>query len=223
MLPLIELRLSDLCTFGIDVWHGVVERPLTCTYTFNAEELKQAILSTNENVDRFLTKCIVDKLYTKPCRSKMIFYYSISQNTVSISFSSRKGSIRCDWLSKIPGYMEQGHLYLAQNGVPFIFWDGANAHRIYEQPMNYDPSELYCVDFGNIFGIAIDIVDKEMYSTIRSSPSTYYDYSLLPKETQEVLNISGKKYLLYHSLFSFVDDNQKDDEWSLDEWSDEIC
>jgi len=201
LLPLIKINLTECCQITEDIVILGKHNIAVQTYAFNFDEFLEGLKKNNENADVHLSKTILQGLMQKPLKSKILFFFSPNSQFNFISAALLKLQSNLHWLSNIYGYVESAQEYLKPNARPFMYWDGNNLHRIYDIT-NYDPSSNYINDFGSIYGLASSETEEEMYKHIKANTDNQsWDYSIVPKEHEEIVTIKEKKFVLLHNRY----------------------
>ncbi len=204
MLPILQLRIPELCRIETDLLRGGQKIIVGQTTCYHFDELTAAAASANENIDRFLTKAIVAGLAGKPVKSRLLFWYAPGNEHLFLSFTDKRLQVYFPWMHEIPGYFEQGREPLHDNAAPILYYDGKNTHRIYELPKDFEDEKLYLSDFCGLGGIYLGETDEEMYEYVNANPVEKYDYSIVPRESEEILTVKGKKHVLLHAFWQPV-------------------
>lgn len=190
MLSTLRINIGELCRTGYAlVGQTVIVGQTTC---YHFDELTAAAESANENTDRFFTKAIAAGMASKPVKSRLLFWYAPGEQHLFLSFTDKRLQVLCSWMHDIPGYFEQSQEPLHSNAVPIVYYDGMNICRIYELPKDFDSEKYYISDFCGMGGIYLEEADEEMYEYIKTNPVEKYDYSVVPRESEQILTVNGK-------------------------------
>lgn len=198
MLPLIKLDLTELCCLGNDEGRCVI---ISQNTYYVAVKVEAAAASQGNNIDRFFTKAILAGMAINRVKGPLVFWFAPLQGLFLLSFTDKRLKSKCWWRLDIPGYYEQGQAPLPQHAAPFIYYDGSNIYRIYPLPNDFETDKHYLSDFCGMGGLYVGETDEDMYEYVRTNPVEKYDYSIVPRENEEILTINGKKHVLLHAFW----------------------
>ncbi len=203
MLQLIEINYQKVCQIVQDYASPGYFRTVVQSFVCDFEELSKGISINRENEDRVFTKIILSGIVKKQPKSNILFFYTPFSKILKISVATRKLNTDFMWLREIPGYCEYGQDYLNEIAKPFLYWDGKNLIRIYHIP-DYNPDNHYINDFGSLYGLMSFETNEENYNDIKENrDKIHYDYSVVPKDPEEIITHKDKKYVLLHSRYIF--------------------
>lgn len=201
VLPLIEVQAQEVCEMGFCPTTGRTE-PIGDAFWFDWEAVAEAARSQGMNLDRFLTLRLASFFASKRLRSNVLICYAPYQNRFMLSVCSKRQTNFLKVLHSshgMPGYLEYGQDYVPPTAAPFLFYGGMQLYRVYhirERPS----SANYVCDFGNAFGLCVSESDPDGYERIRDEMGTYVDYSAVPIEPSEEIDLDGTSVTLQHAF-----------------------
>lgn len=206
MLPVMELRLLMDCKIRKDIFGSGEDNVLAYTYAYNFEKIRDAAQREGENLDTFLSRKILAGMRRHPVQDKLVFFFATSSEPeyVLISVSSYAMKAKCQWLLKLIDYCSFGEEFLRGNAQPFMHWDGQQLRRIYPLPPEYNPRAKYICDLGSYYGLTVGKVPAARYREIAKEKSENWDYSAIPGEEQECMEIDGKEMTLHHCFYTLL-------------------
>jgi len=206
MLPVMGLGLLMDCKISKDVFGSGEDNVRAYTYAYNFEKIREAAQQAGENLDTFLSRKILAGMNRHMVKDKLVFFYATSPEPeyVLISVSSYVMKAKCQWLLKVIDHCSFGEEYLRGNAQPFMHWDGEQLWRIYPLPPEYNPRTKYICDLGSYFGLTVGKVAAARYREIAKEKSENWDYSAIPEEEQEHMEIEGKEMTLRHSFYTLL-------------------
>ena len=146
---------------------------------------------------------IASFLVRKKLRSNVLIFYTPFSNHFILSVCSRRRVSLLDVLhatSGMPGYLEyNGRASVPPIASPFILYKGMQVYRVYSCE-NTDANVYYLCDFGNLFGMCVVKASHKDYLRIRDNPVKYVDYSPVPLEPSEAVEVNGVALELQHSF-----------------------
>jgi hypothetical protein len=202
LLPTLNLDLSKVCQSRADLFAGGKTSFIGRTRCYHLDQLRDAASKSNENVDRFITKHLAAGMATKPVKSELLFWFAPGNDLIWLTPCDKALRVGCWWMNEIPGYWESGTESVRDNAKPFSYWDGKNLSRIYSLPDRFHEGALYLNDLGTLFGLAVEECDEEMYCAVRDERMERWDYSVVPSESQEIVELEGKKLIVLHAFWT---------------------
>ncbi|HLF83828.1 MAG TPA: hypothetical protein VI837_06620 [Blastocatellia bacterium] len=195
MLPTLNLDLSKICQSRIDLFAGGKTSFIGRTRCYHLDQLRDAARQSNENLDRFITKHLAAGMGTKPVKSELLFWFAAGNDLIWLTPCDKALRVGCWWMNEIPGYWESGTEGVRDNAKPYAYWDGNNLYRIYALPESFHEDALYLNDLGTLFGLAVEECDEETHCSFRDEPMERWDYSVVPTESQEIVEVQASLLL----------------------------
>ena len=222
MLPLLELSLSALSQSALDFSRldGLGNRALTdaeveraCrTYTgqsfaFRDQDLQETADQTGQNLDQLLSRHFAFGFTSHPIKRKALLWFGRRFDCVIITVCDNRGQLDPQWMRAVPGFFESGSDYVSTRDRPYGYWDGHNFHRIYPDIQTSSPDRVLVSDFGNGFGWSVaesDTDDIETVAELLAANPDSWEYSIVPKDHEEIVTINDSRCLLLHSRYHEV-------------------
>ncbi len=206
MLPVMELGLWADCKVRKDVFGSGENNVLAYTYAYDFEKIRDAVLRAGENLDTFLSRRILAGMSQNPVKENLLFFYAVSPDPqyVLISVSSYSMKAKCQWLLKLIDYCAFGEEFLRGNAQPFMYWDGKQLSRIYALPPKFSQHAKYICDLGSCMGLTVGKVPVARYREIAKDKTENWDYSVIPEDEQERIEVDGKECVLHHRFYTLL-------------------
>lgn len=206
MLPVMEIGLFMDCKISKDVFGSGENNVRAYTYAYNFREICEAAHAEGENLDTFLSRKILAGMNKHAVKDNLVFFYATSQEPeyVLVSVSSYAMKAKCQWLLKLIDYCSFGEEFLRPNAQPFMHWDGKQLRRIYPLPLEHNPRAKYICDLGSYYGLTVGKVAAARYREITKEKPENWDYSAIPNDEQERVEMDGKELMLRHSFYRLL-------------------
>jgi len=211
MLPLILLRIQDLCRTQADLFGAGKKRARGRVCAFHADPMRQHARDAGLNLDRYLTRQILEGLLASPVRSPVLFWYESGEPYLFLSATSPRRDAPCSWMAALPTFFEGDSDSLRDNSRPFLLWDGEKLLRLYRVPPDIDPEDeftsalrladaevqgippvppefLHFVsDFGAFGGWLVVTASPACYDQVLDNQVDNWDYSVIPETSRELV------------------------------------
>lgn len=201
MLQVIDIKITEICKTAIDFMAGGQEKIVVESFAYHTNEIIGDVKEDKINIDQYFSRLILYGLSASKLKTNILFFYVPLGDVTLICAADNKHNIDHYYLSKTNEYFESGQEYLHSNARPFIYWDGKNVTRIYALPDEYSDEKYYFNDFGSLYGLFTSESDEEYYYELKSNPGEFWDYSIVPKEQEEIITYKNKKLVLSHSFY----------------------
>jgi len=204
MLKIIDIRIAEICKTANDFMAGGQEKIVVQSYAYHTDKIIDDMKEAKTNIDQYFSRLILHGLSTSKLKSKILFFFVPLGEVTIMCAADNKQNIDHYYLSKTNAYFESGQEYLHNNARPFMYWDGKNVIRIYSLPEEYSAEKYYFNDFGSLYGLLTAEADEEYYNELKNEPGESWDYSIVPRESEEIITYKEKKLVLSHSFYRII-------------------
>ena len=156
-------------------------------------------------LDQSLTFDLTQALQSKSLSSPVLVWFGCAQEAFFLWVCGNKATTLIETMIASPGYEESGQDYIAPNAVPFLYWDGQYAYRVYRVDQSIRDEKNWVQDFGNRFTALITPENQDTYERIKANPIEHNNYSAIPAGTELVLRKSQNRVALTQALIKITD------------------
>jgi hypothetical protein len=214
MLPLLELKLTATASPFKDFATGELAYA-GYAVAYLMECLRECSAPLAENLDEYLSHKLLDGFTRHPVKRTVLIWFGLVYESAVLTFSAKRDDYCPTWSYEMPGYFESGRDVVTPNARPYAYWDGNNLHRLYQaqslvlpkhdddwgdEAQTTDP-EFAC-DFGPLFGWTIGPVDPGIAKAMRRGDPEFWEYSIVPREAEQIVKIGEKRAVLLHSRYT---------------------
>ncbi len=202
-LPSLTLNLLKICEAGLNWSSPSMERSyIGRTYGFREGPLKQASISTHQNLDDVLSLNLVKGFFQKPITTPTLVWFFMKTSPsgeplIALSFSCKRRA-NFDWICDMPGYFESGEESVPPTARPYAYWDGVRIYRTHDIPSGSHNKETFATDFYPGLGMLVGTASKDSAARIARRERDCWEYSLIPNNHQQILKIDGRDTPLLH-------------------------
>jgi hypothetical protein len=215
MLPLIDLKLTALA--------APFQNPFTGEWACNGhavalrmERLREQSEALNLNLDRFLSHQLARGFSLNHVKRPILVWFGVRFGCTILTFSDKLDRYYPDWAHEIPSYFEEGREAISDIFRPYAYWSGLNLHRIYPadsmlpfvdedgNPRETDDGMEYVCDFGAATGWLLGPSYPDIADHIRAGGEDTWEYSIVPRVPQEILQVGDLRCVLLHSRYNLT-------------------
>ena len=166
----------------------------------------QAINSASSqglSLDQSLSFDIASGIQTDSPKYKVLFWISTAQAPFPriVLWASCAGkAYEPEWMMQLRGLDDWGRGLMPANAIPFLYWNGTHAFRVYGKSLLPEDNSCWVQDFGNIDGPLIYADEPNSYDRLLNNPAGRPDRSAI--STIQLLKIKkGNDWVAIEQAF----------------------
>ncbi len=205
-LPTIPIDIFKICLVQDDWVTGRRGLIVGRTFVYEAATVKNEAAELGMNIDEFFTSHILNGMFKKKMKRKVLFFYCVSNEFFFISACCNTLQTNFKMLYQIPGNVESGDEPIKPRSSPYIYWDGTSIYRIHREPEAQGRASFIVEDFCALTGDSISAAytSNEVYQRIAALKTPNQEYSAVPTESSQGMSLYSKKYELKHAFYEIV-------------------